>query len=137
MRQLFRPAVLIVLSLLLVAAAGFVVLSPGSGQGTPRPLSVPSGTHEIAWLHPATSIANWERLVQAMKEVSDRLAVDRPGLEVIEAGTSGEAMPEITLRWPGGALVFRWYKLTSAWTAEAWAAQLLARDPPPLAVISG
>src|SRR4051812_30839424 len=111
MRHLFRPAGLIVLSLLLVAAAAFVVLSPGSGQGTPRPLGVPSGTHEIAWLHPATSIANWERLVEAMKKSAERLSADRPGLEVIEAGSSGEAMPEVTLRWPGGALVFRWYKL--------------------------
>ncbi|MGL4551769.1 MAG: hypothetical protein ACRC33_11325 [Gemmataceae bacterium] len=137
MRHVFRPAVLIGLSLLLVAAAAFVVLSPAAGQGTPQPLPVPSGTHEVAWLHPATSGTTWERLVMAMKRAAERLAGERPGLEVIEAGSPAEAVPEVTLRWDGGAIVFRWYKLTSAWTAQAWAARLLARDPPPLAVISG
>src|SRR5829696_1173099 len=123
MRRLFRPAVLIGLSLLLVAAAAFLVLSPAAEQGTPRPLAVAAGAHEIAWLQPATSAATWERLVEAMKRAAQRLAPDRPGLEAVEAGSSSDAVPEVTLRWDGGKLVFRWYKLTSAWTAEAWARQ--------------
>src|SRR5262249_13728613 len=50
----------------------------------------------------------------------------------------GTATAEVVLAWPGDShrLVFRWYKLTSDWTAEGWMKELL-RPPYPLAVIGG
>lgn len=137
MSQLFRPGVLIVLSLLLVAAAMCLVLMPDVGQGSPRPLSVPSGSHEIAWLHPATNVTSWERLVQAMKRATQSLSPEHPELQLIVASSSRESIPEVTLKYKGGSLLFRWYKLTSSWSAQAWVESLLTRHPPPLAVLSG
>lgn len=138
MRWLFRPAVLIGLSLLLVAVAALVVLLPPAALGRPQPLAVPAGTREVAWLQPATSVTAWERFVQAARRAAAKLD---PPAEVIEAGandSSPTVVPEVVLQWSArDRIAFRWYKLTSVWTAEAWATQLLARTPAPLAVISG
>ncbi|MBY0228436.1 MAG: hypothetical protein K2W96_04060, partial [Gemmataceae bacterium] len=135
MKWIIRPAVLVAAAVLLLGAAAWLVLQAESVPAVPRPLAVEAGTREVAWLYPATSGTAWERLVLAIKRAADRL-----GLEAVETradASSPLAVPEASLRWPGGALVFRWYKLTSAWRASAWAEALAGRSPPPAAVISG
>jgi len=132
MKWLIRPAGLIVLSLLLVALAVVIVLYPDLGLGGPRAARVPSGTREIVWLMPATSGANWERLVQAMKATAQTR-----DLQIREVRDAADLLPEVLLLGTGEPLLFRWYKLTSDWTAEYWCKHLLSRQPPPLAIISG
>ncbi|MFO0843402.1 MAG: hypothetical protein U0797_13545 [Gemmataceae bacterium] len=139
LKWLFRPAVLIAFSVLLVAAAMAVVVPTDRG-GRPQPLPVRPGEQEIAWLYPATSTTQWERLADAVGQACDRLQAEFPGLSWShETSASGpaHASPSVALRWPAGRLVFRWYKLTSQWTPRDWVEALLARDPPPLAVIGG
>jgi hypothetical protein len=144
MSWLFRPAVFIAVSLLLVGLAVALALRRGEVSGPPRPLIVPARSVEVAWLYPATSSASWERLVAGVKAAAQRLAKAHPGIEAVEAApgpSSQYAVPEIAFRWPGlgGAeqLIFRWYKLTSAWNARAWTEALTTRSPPPIAFISG
>lgn len=145
-RWALRPSVLIAVSILFVGAAALIVL-PGRGNlGLPQPQPLRRGEQEIAWLYPATSTAAWERLATALQQASHRLQETYPGLEpeVNAGGPLSAAVPEVVLRWPhdasnraGQRLVFRWYKITSQWTAEAWVQALLAREPPPLAVVGG
>lgn len=139
MSWLFRPVVLIGASLLMVALAGWLAWQSTSVSGTPRPLPVPAGSAEVAFLYPAASTASWDRLVEAVKRIAGR-----HGLEAVETGTDATsplAVPEVTLRWRGEAggeqLLFRWYKLTSLWKASDWADALARRGTPPVAVISG
>lgn len=137
----FHPAALIVGLILLVAAAGVVLLPGQHGAPSPTPLPLADGEQEIVWLYPATSIPTWERLASAVHQAQARLAEQFPGLECEHdpAGSSSSATPQLTLSWPRGQgrLVFRWYKLTSQWTPRAWVEALLARRRPPLAIIGG
>jgi hypothetical protein len=132
MKWLFRPIGLILLSLLLVVMAALIVLYPDFILGRPRAAQVPPGYREIAWLYPATSGNAWEQLIKAIKR-----AAESDDLRVEETRLPGDLLPEIILHAPGQPLLFRWYKLTSDTTADHWCQQLLQRDPPPLAVLSG
>jgi hypothetical protein len=139
---MLRPAVLSVLSILLLGAAILVVLQLEPGQGKPQPVPVGAGEQEIAFLYPATDSSSWDRFVSAVERAGDPLRRVYPGLEVL--GDSGaespseQVVPRVTLRWPeAGRLVFRWYKLTSDWSPQAWIEALLARKPAPLAIIGG
>src|SRR5262245_35017033 len=142
MRWLFRPTVLIVVSGLLVCAAALVMLRSGSESVPPRRSPPRGGDQEIAFIYPATSGTSWDRFVAAVRRASARLQHTYPGLTVREsvgsADDSGTATPEVVLEWPGSSrrLLFRWYKLTSDWTLQAWMKELL-RPPYPLAVIGG
>ncbi|MFO0929847.1 MAG: hypothetical protein U0736_22950 [Gemmataceae bacterium] len=144
-----RPTVLVTVSVLLVAAAAALVVPVWNGAVRPQPLAVRGNEQEVAWLYPATSSANWERLAKAVQQAADRLQEAFPGLEV-EQNAAGSlpasAVPEIALRFPadpagrttvGRRLVIRWYKITSQGTAAAWMDALLARTPPPLAIVGG
>ena len=141
----FRPAALIGISAGLLAVAALVVFPRERNGGRPQPLPVASGEQEIAWLYPATNTTSWERLTTAVQQARERLARTYPGLELeLSSGSDGAsenstAPPEVALNWPGkrGRLVFRWYKLTSQWTPREWVRALLARNPPPLAIVGG
>lgn len=102
---------------------------------TARP--VPKGDQEIAWISPATSSANWERFVAAVR----RVAGERQ-LVVLETNAFPDqtaAVPEVGLERPGckGRLWFRWYKMTSDLGSNEWVNELARRDPAPLAIIGG
>ena len=141
----FRPAALIAISVGLLALAALVVFPFDRSEGRPQPLPVAAGEQEIAWLYPATSTNSWERLTTAVQQACERLRSTHPGLEwELDSGSRGEsalttAPPTVGLTWPGGRgrLVFRWYKLTSQWTPRDWVRALVARDPPPLAIVGG
>jgi hypothetical protein len=134
--------VLIVVSVALVGAAAFI-LAPWERSATrPQPVALRPGEQEIAWLYPATSTTTWERLATAVRQANERLQDDFPGLQWQrdpDGATGARSAPEITLTWGDGKsrLVFRWYKLTSQWSPQAWVEALLARRPAPLAVIGG
>ncbi len=139
-RWVFRPFVLIAVSVVLVAAAVLVVFRPDSGPLQPQRPPLHPGDVEFAWIYPATSTPQWERFVTAVHRAGTRLQKTFPGVRAydVAATASGTGVPQVALEWPGGGrLVFRWYKLTSDWNAESWVRELLARKPYPLALIGG
>jgi hypothetical protein len=107
-----------------------------------KPLPVPGGDREIAWLHNPTAFETWENFVWAAKRAEMAGDGGPAGLEVDDSAAFPEkttAVPEIVIRRKGfdGALRVRWYKTTDDMPQEAWVAALAARDPPPLAVLGG
>jgi hypothetical protein len=141
-RWVFRPFVLIAVSVVLVAAAVLVVFQPEAGPLQPQRPPLRPGDVELAWIYPATSTTQWERFVTAVHRAGARLQKTFPGVKAYDVAASATAgstgVPQVALEWPaGGRLVFRWYKLTSSWSAESWVRELLARKPYPLALIGG
>jgi hypothetical protein len=132
--------------ILLVAAA--VVLGLGLGIGlwagiirpvdrSPRPLPVPQGDREIAWLNTTSAGETWSLFVIGVKriEMAGGLAVDDSNA-FPEQST---AVPELVISRDGfgGKLRIRWYKVANDTPIEQWVKALAARDPAPLAVIGG
>jgi len=135
-----RWVLLIALICLPVAFLAFDWRVPGLGAGVPvtRPLPVPDGDQEMAWLHTTTSNTTWERFVAGW--VRQRRTV--PGLTVDTSKAfldSTTAAPELVVGMAGreGRLRIRWYKLQSDLGACEWIRALAARDRPPLAIIGG
>ena len=132
---------LLVLAICLpVALLALDVPLPGvsSGAGRARPLAVPDGDRELAYLHTTTNAATWERLVSGVA----RLPAVVPGLTVDDAAAfqdSTTAVPELVLARAGhpGKLRVRWYKLNRDASTADWVAALAARGPAPLAVVGG
>ncbi|HSQ56703.1 MAG TPA: hypothetical protein VLM40_13255 [Gemmata sp.] len=123
------------------AAIGVVawLLAPSAVE---KPLPVPDGDQEIAWLHNPTSYETWENFVWATKRAEMTGDGGPEGLRVDDSGAFPEkttVIPEIVIRRVGfeGALRVRWYKTTDQMPQEAWVNALSARDPPPLAVLGG
>jgi hypothetical protein len=141
MKRLLRPSLLLVVLAALVLGAALVFFQSRPSLGPPQPLPVAPGDQEVVWLYPATNAANWERFVAALRLAAERLQADFPGVTAQDGGAfppQTTAVPEIALAFPGrGRLVFRWYKLTSDWKTHDWVEALLARRPPPLAVVGG
>lgn len=147
LKWIFRPSVLIVISILLLAAATRIVFPLDAGAGKPQPLALRPGEFEIAWLYPATSSTAWERFALAIRQATIRLQKEFPDrrweMTADEHG-SAATTPQVSLSWSLGTqrdsdrrLVVRWYKLTSQWTPEAWIRALLHRRPAPLAIVGG
>jgi hypothetical protein len=142
MRWLFRPSVLIGVSVVLVAAAALVFRTgPGLGKPVPQPLR--EGDMEIVWLYPATNTSAWERFVSAVRRAGEQLRPDFPALVVPDPGAAfpqdTAGVPQVTLAWPntGRRLLFRWYKVTRDWKAGDWMDALVRGRRPPLAIIGG
>lgn len=108
--------------------------------------TTPHGQQEIAWLMPATSGGNWERLVAAAIHLRDQWPTLYPDAPRLQASFEN-AFPNLTAEVPEFALYFegresdkvwlRWYKLSSNLAAETWIAKLAQRSVAPLAIIGG
>lgn len=131
---------------LLVLAVGIGVAARQNwfrpARSGPNPQSVPSGDHEIAWLHIPTSFESWENFVWGVKRAEMAADGGPTELEVDDSQAfPGRTMdvPEIIVSRKGvaGRLRIRWYKYTDEATQEAWVNALSRRDPAPLAVIGG
>ena len=144
MRQLFRPSlVLFALLLTAVLVTGAVLLWPRDDRH-PHPEPVPRGDHEIVWLSFASNYSTWERFIKGIDTAVKRLAKDpaAPKLEVdLDRAYPLEstAVPEVVLSVEGvsGKLRIRWYKQTGNWRTHDWVEALMARNPPPIAIIGG
>lgn len=133
--QRIISTIVILLGLGLLAAGLYlIILGPEGTMGLPKAATLTSGDQEIAFLHPATNIATWERFVAGLKEL--------PGIIVDDS----EAFPEDSMKLPvaglrhatiPGTLWVRWYKLTGLRTIEIWVKELCQRQPPPLAIVGG
>jgi hypothetical protein len=142
MRWLFRPSLLVLLSLVLAAGVAAMLLWPRAPEIRAAPLR--DDASEIVWLYSATSESSWERFVTAIGRAAKRLQAEYPDLTVrIDDNTFPQqttAHPEVALTVRQGAarLVFRWYKLTSDQKTDQWVAALLSgARRAPLAIIAG
>ncbi|MGL6094553.1 MAG: hypothetical protein ACRC7O_01975, partial [Fimbriiglobus sp.] len=137
----FRWTVLVLLVCLPVGwlAGGMPVPFLDAPPGTlPKPLPVPVGDQEMAWLHTSTSWTTWERFVSGV----ERAQMLVPGLKVDDSAAFRDAtfeVPELVLSLAGrpGKVRIRWYKLTSDATTAQWVQALADRATPPLALIGG
>jgi hypothetical protein len=103
-----------------------------------RPLPLPLGDQELAWIHTTTNATTWERFVSGWM----RAPITIPGLKVDDSAAfqdSTTAVPEIVVSREGytGKLRIRWYKIRSDVTARDWIEALSERDPPPIAIVGG
>jgi hypothetical protein len=129
---------------LLLAVGGFVLVrSPWWRAGeTARPLPVPGGDQEVAFLHIPTQGDTWENFVWGMKRAEVPGIGGLPGLHVDDSAAFPDrttAVPELVVTRDGfaGKLRVRWYKVTNYAPTDAWVRALAARDPAPLAVVGG
>jgi hypothetical protein len=134
MRFLFRPSLLILLSVVLALGATALVLWPRGNETRAVPLR--DNEHEIVWLNSAVNASAWERFHAAVLGAAKDLK-----LEVVDNAAfprETTVIPEIivTVR-DDQKLIFRWYKLTNDQRTEAWVQALLDRSRPPLAIIGG
>src|SRR5262249_59963271 len=124
MRWLLRPVMLLAISAALLVGGAVIVFQARPAPSRPTLAPVRDGEYEIAWLYPATNTAAWERFVAAVGRSGERLRADHPGLTAAIGPTAfprqSNAIPEVALQWPGGRLLFRWYKLTSTWKTRDW-----------------
>jgi hypothetical protein len=142
LRYLFRPSILIALSVAVVVGAVAVVFRGPPAQGRPAPLPVLAGEREIVWLYPVTSATSWARFVAAVRRTAKRLQPSRPSIQADDKSAFPQqttTVPEVSLSWsgPGSRFIFRWYKITGDWKTSDWIEALLKRQPPPLAIIGG
>ncbi len=143
MRWLFRPSLLVLLSVGLVVGAAVLVLWPRSQEIRAAPLQ--EDESEIVWLYSATNESAWERFVTAVSRAAEQLRAAQPGVEVVSSGDDSfprhtSSHPEVAVRVRSGSarLVFRWYKLASDQKTDQWVAALLnGSRRPPLAILGG
>ncbi len=134
-----RLLALPIAALLLAAILyGLARLRAGGAEVPP----VPPGDQEIAWIHAATSGAQWERFVAGVHRARHDWPTDRPRLQVDDSRAfldQTTAVPEVVLGVEGSdaKLRIRWYKLTSEADSGRWVQRLAGRDSPPLAFIGG
>ncbi len=129
---------------LIVVAVGIVLfgLERWRGAEVAKPLPVPGGDHEVAWLHIPTSGESWENFVWGMKRAEMTSSGAPTGLRVDDSAAFPDrttAVPEIVVSRNGfvGKLRVRWYKVTNYAPTDAWVKALAARNPAPLAIIGG
>lgn len=129
---------------LVVLVGGFVLYRSGwwrVAEGA-KPLPVPSGDQEVAFLHIPTSGDTWENFVWGMKRAEMSAQGAPGGLRVDDSHAFPDrttAVPEVVISRDGcaGKLRVRWYKVTNYAPTDAWVKALAARDPAPVALVGG
>ena len=136
----FRWVILVALICLPVAFLAFDWRVPGFGETVvvAKPLSVPDGDQEMAWLHTTTANTTWERFVTGWLRAQRAM----PDLQIDSSSAfldSTTGVPELIIGMKGceAKLHIRWYKLQSDIGANDWVCALAKRDRPPLAIIGG
>ena len=139
MREWRWPILIVLLALpVVLLLAGYRI--PGFEPAAPvaKPMAVPGGDREIAWIHTTTNATTWERFVAGVVRV--QLVVPEVRVDDTMAFLdSTTAVPELVLSHTrhAGKLRIRWYKLQNEVSAQDWVEALSRRDPAPLAVIGG
>lgn len=119
---------------LVLAGLYLIIIGPEGTMSQVKVAAIASGDQEVAWLHPATTIATWERFVAGLKEVPDITLDDSAAFP-----EDSMKLPVVGLRKAGipGTLWIRWYKLTGQRTIERWVNELCQRQPAPIAIVGG
>ncbi|MCS6865430.1 MAG: hypothetical protein RMJ56_10400 [Gemmataceae bacterium] len=132
-------------ALVFLVASAVMVVRIGSwwrGLELAKPLPVPSGDQEIAWMHIPTSGETWEHFVWGLKRAEMATTQGLRGLRVDDAAAFPDrttAVPEVVISRDGfaGRIRVRWYKITDYAATAAWVQALAQRDPAPLAIVGG
>jgi hypothetical protein len=144
-----RRAILFILGGIFLAAitwAGYWGLQNLVGPVVAEVRPVTPGHQEVAWIYPATSGDNWERLVAGLKSMEKDWQEgfgQLPALRISFRDAFLEqtaAVPQIGLHFEGhedAKLWIRWYKLSSEADHRVWLEKLQKRNQPPLAIIGG
>jgi hypothetical protein len=141
----------IVVFLALAAAlvlAGYLTLRGFEMLGVPvaEVKPVPAGHQELAWIAPATSDDTWERLVEALRYLTQKWTELFPESPALRANFDRAFLdltadvPEVSLWFAGqekAVLWLRWYKLASGVGTQDWVEKLIGRKHPPLAILGG
>ena len=132
----------VVALVVLVGCVALVASKWWAQRGSARPLPVPSGDHEVAWLHNPTSGETWEDFVCGMKRAEMTAHGGPSGFRVDDSAAFPDhttAVPEVVLSHDGfaGKIHVRWYKVTNYAPLAAWVQALAARTPAPLALVGG
>jgi hypothetical protein len=137
MSWLFRPSLLLFISMALAVSAGILMFWTPAPETRPEPKPVKDGDQEIVFLYQATAASTWQRFVTAAENLDGWRGLHIDKRNSFPSQTT--AIPELTVSSDSakGRFVFRWYKLTSTQRADDWAEALLRRSPPPLAIIGG
>jgi hypothetical protein len=129
---------------LVLLAGGVVLIRSGwfGGSEAARPLPVPAGDLEVAWLHIPTSGETWENFVWGVKRIEMAAPGQPGGWRVDDSAAFPDrttAVPEVVVGRDGfaGKLRIRWYKVTNYASTDAWVKALAARNPAPVALIGG
>jgi hypothetical protein len=140
----FRWPVLVGIAFVLGAALGVGVWAVWvrTPSRLPRPLPVPPGDQEVAWINNTSAGETWALFVIGLKRIEMPASGTPSGLTVDDARAfpqQSTAVPEVVVSRAGsaGKLRFRWYKVTAGATTDDWVSALAARDPAPLAVVGG
>ncbi|MDB5308725.1 MAG: hypothetical protein JWO38_2927 [Gemmataceae bacterium] len=140
----FRRPVLVLAACLLGGGLGVVVWLVAIRQpaGLPKPLSVPSGDQEVAWINNTTGGDTWALFVIGVKRAEMPVNGVASGLSVDDSKAFPEqstAVPEVVVTRAGhaGKIRIRWYKVAAEATIDGWVQALADRTPAPLAVIGG
>lgn len=127
--------IVILLVIGLVGAGLYLIIHGPEGTMTQvKVADIAYGDQEVAWLHPATNIATWERFVAGLREITSVSVDDSAAFP-----NDSMKLPVVGLRKPGiaGTLWIRWYKLTGQRSIDLWVNELCQRQPPPLAIVGG
>ena len=140
----FRWPILILTSCLLGIALGVGLWAwlMRPANPLPRPLAVPDGDREIAWLNNTSASETWSLFVIGIKRIEMPVNGSPSGLSVDDSNAFPEqstAVPELVIARDGfvGKLRIRWYKVATESPINGWVKALAARDPAPLAIIGG
>lgn len=145
MRGLLQTSTLVLATTLIAIATVAWLLWPADSRSRSVPARLEPGEQEIVWLYPATNTAAWERFISAVKRTAAASADSTEENSVYQIRdqafppNAAATPPELIFTVPGlpGKLAIRWYKLTSDQDTGYWVRTLLARQPPPLAIIGG
>jgi hypothetical protein len=129
---------------LVLLVGGLVLYRSGAWRGgeSARPLPVPGGDQEVAFLHISTAGETWENFVWGMKRAEMGTHGVPSGLHVDDSSAFPDRtteVPEVVISRDGfvGRLRVRWYKVTNYAPTDAWVRALAARNPAPVAIVGG
>jgi hypothetical protein len=129
---------------LAVLAGGVALVAPNWWRGAEgaKPRPVPTGDHEVAFLHVTTAGETWENFVFGLKRAEMPEHGGPGGLHVDDSGAFPDrttAVPEVVISRDGfaGRILVRWYKVSNYAPTDAWVKALAARSPAPLAIVGG
>jgi hypothetical protein len=130
------------LLIVLLTGTGAWLIWYRTSDRSPRPLSVPDGDQEIAWIHNSTAGDTWSLFVIGMKRAEMPVDGVPSGLIVDDSNAfpgRTTAVPELVVSRAGfsGNLRIRWYKVAGGASVDEWVRALGKREPAPLAIIGG
>jgi len=133
-QKLFKGILLCCSATTLIASI-YVLISQSRNSLGDIPISVPVGTHEIAWLAPSNSSVTWQRFVEAVlffshSNCGQDISIDSRGA----FPSNPRTIPAIKFTWKSRSLIWSWYRTDDEYEIVG---KLITRFPQPIAIIGG